>query len=80
MTTPEVIAAVFDHDTRIVEVVHYEDGFVPNAYNWPAPGTRRIYRRDGSVRTEGYDRKRSRRGKWHTLVGRSAKGGCLYAR
>jgi len=41
----------------------YPEGFVPNAYRWPAPGTRTVVTRqaDGTftVRTESYDRKRS---------------------
>ncbi|MCK9569044.1 hypothetical protein M0R72_08890 [Candidatus Pacearchaeota archaeon] len=50
----------------------YPDGFVPNAYGWPAPGTRIVVTRqaDGTFahRSETYDRKRSYgRGSYITL-------------
>ena len=41
----------------------YPEGFVANAYRWPAPGLRVVVRRlaDGTIHhtTEPYDRKRS---------------------
>jgi len=76
---PAHIAAAFDADDRIITVREYNDGFVPNSYRWPAPGTYTEWSRDGSVTEGKYDRKRSG-GKGSTLVGRSAKGGTLYSR
>lgn len=69
-------ATIFARDERIVEIVEYLDGFVPNSYKWPAPGTRIIHRRDGSSYTTRYDRKR-KRGQGPAWVAMSAAGGRL---
>ena len=79
MTTtafPAAVSAMFAADERIVEVKHYEAGFVPNSYKWKAPGAFTTYRRDGSTVTGTYDRKRSG-GKGAAFVGKSAAGGTL---
>lgn len=66
-----------DADERIKTVTDYrEDGFVPNSYKWPAPGTRKVWHRDGRVESEPYDRKRSG-GVGPYLVAKSAKGGVI---
>ena len=60
--TIEVPQAALDEmasDERVETVRVYLSGWVPNSYRWPAPGTCAFVSRDGTVRTGGYDRKRS---------------------
>jgi hypothetical protein len=73
---PEEVQDLFSADKRVHTVVEYLDGFVPNAYKYRAPGTRRVWSRDGSFVDEVYDRKRSH-GSGPRLVARSSKGGTL---
>ncbi len=70
------VQKIFDADPRIVAVRIYEDGWVPNAYKWPAPGHAVEFSRDGNFKALTYDRKRphARGPNW---VARSAKGGTL---
>lgn len=73
-----LLATIFAY-TDAEYVTEYIDGFVPNAYRWPAPGTRAHYFRDGREIRQGYDRKRSRgRGPW--WVAFSEKGGRILSR
>lgn len=78
---PYAVDAAFA-DPRVVRVRHYEAGWVPNAYRWPAPGTGTEYwlDADGALHAArfGYDRKRPY-GKAPRVVGYSAKGGRLYS-
>lgn len=78
-TIPSHIETLFS-DTRVVRVVEYRDGWVPNSYRWPAPGASVVYTRheDGRITsaTSSYDRKRSMaRGPRVTAF--SARGGRL---
>jgi len=77
---PTHVAKIFARDPRIVAVREYEDGFVPNSYYWPAPGTARewVVQEDGTVKefTLVYDRKRSF-GRGPKLVGYSERRGRL---
>jgi hypothetical protein len=82
-TDKEIIAMgypkVMVEGSDVAEIWHHEDGFVANAYRWPAPGTRRIARRiEGGwiLLTEGYDRKRSF-GRGPRYAAKSAVGGHL---
>ena len=74
MCVPETIQRIFDSNPNVVKVTVAEDGFVPNSYKWPAPGTRTVYMRNGVIRQEKYDRKRSY-GKGNQIVAWTAKGG-----
>lgn len=74
MNTPKEIQCIFDSKPNVVKVTVAEGGFVPNSYKWPAPGTRTVYLRNGTVRKEKYDRKRSY-GKGNVVVAWTAKGG-----
>jgi hypothetical protein len=79
---PRRVQAAVQSDPRIVRVVLYEDGWVPNAYGWPKYGTALTYHKRGGgwwAVTEGtYDQRRSSgRGPW--LVGFSAAGGRLHS-
>lgn len=80
---PTTVAEMFARDARIVTVREYTDGFVPNSYNWPAPGTAQewVKREDGTIeeRTVTYDRKRSH-GRGPKMVGYSERGGRLASR
>jgi hypothetical protein len=67
---------IFSSDERIARVVEYEDGFVPLSYRWPAPGTRKVYFRDGTIISERYDRKRIK-GRGPNWVAFSARNGRL---
>lgn len=77
---PVEVATLLERDSRIVRVVEYTQGFVPNRYRFRAPGTARIYRAmpDGSITVveAGYDRKRSG-GRGPRFVGFSERGGRL---
>lgn len=66
-------------DPRIQAAIIYLDGWVPNAYRWPAPGrcVRLMRTAEGWEAVETtYDRKRSR-GRGPRWVALSAKGGRL---
>ena len=69
-------------DKRIVKVVVYDAGFVPNSYRFPAPAFARQFSRNpftGRMRFDlhvNYDRKRSS-GSGPYWVAFSAKGGRL---
>ena len=73
-----LLATIFAY-TDAEHVTEYTDGFVPNAYRWPAPGTRILYFRNGKEKREGYDRKRSR-GRGPQWVAFSEKGGRILSR
>lgn len=79
-TTPTAPHVFFTQDPRVTRVVEYTDGFVPNSYKWPAPGTCTVHERlkDGTFRTSSgsYDRKRSH-GRGPSAVGFSARNGRL---
>jgi len=70
------IKAIFDSDPRIASIREYHDGFVANAYKWPAPGKATEHYREGDSVELAYDRKRSR-GRGPNWVAKSAKGGTL---
>ena len=70
------IKAIFDSDPRIVSVREYPEGFVANAYKWPAPRVAFEHYRDGVVERVLYDAKRSH-GRGPSWVAKSAKGGTL---
>lgn len=75
LTTSDKIR-LFASDPRARYINEYPDGFVANAYRWPAPGTRFRTNRNLQVVPEAYDRKRPHgRGPSWTLV--SDKGGIL---
>jgi hypothetical protein len=61
---------------RVVCVREYHDGWVPNAYKWPAPGKMTTHYRDGTATAGKYERKRSR-GRGPNWVALSVKGGRL---
>lgn len=73
---PSKVQTMFNSDERIVRVVYYENGWVPNSYKWRAPGSCTVYLRDGTVKPDTYDRKRSG-GAGPLMVGFSEKGGRL---
>lgn len=78
MTKGEVKKMMKD-DPRIVEVREYSEGFVANAYRWPAPrtGVRWSMTPDGLERYEfQYDAKR-RHGRGPSWVAFSERGGRL---
>ena len=61
---PEAAKVAARKDRRIVEINDYPNGWVSNSYKWRAPGTRRVFRRNGSghwvhVANTPIDRKRS---------------------
>lgn len=79
---PEEVKDAIRADRRIVEVVIYHDGWIPNSYRWPSPGACTVWTIvDGRwTRSETtYDRKRSH-GAGPDWVGRSAAGGHLAPR
>ena len=62
-TCPEDAKKSARCDKRIVEIFFYPDGWVPGAYNWPAPGRRVVFARNKSRQwvqsyIEPIDRKR----------------------
>jgi len=74
------LAILADHPSA-VRAVEYLDGWVPNSYRWPAPGTAREWRLDADTgewvsRAVSYDRKRSY-GVGPDVVVYSADGGRL---
>ena len=86
---PEAARQAAREDERIVELRVFPDGWVPNAYKWPAPGRRVVlkpaapetgFTREDSVwqieRVDDIDRKRSR-GEGPYWVAVSEKGGRL---
>lgn len=77
---PEPVRKAVTKDRRVTRVTLYLQGWVPNSYRYPAPGTAwSYYRRPGGwwVAVEGtYDRKRSR-GEGPRAVGFSEAGGRL---
>ena len=79
---PGPVRRVVQDDKRIRIIRTYDDGWVPNAYHYPAPGTATLYTRKGggwwSVATHNYDRKRSG-GRGPCIVGYSERGGRLAA-
>ena len=70
------IKAIFDSDPRIASVREYHDGWVPNAYKWPAPGKATEHYREGDSVELSYDRKRSK-ARGPSWVAKSAAGGRL---
>ena len=78
---PKDAIAAAAKNPKIVSIVTYPEGFVPNAYKWAAPGVRLIFHRNKSgkwvhAKNENYDRKRSGgRGPW--WIGKSVKDGRL---
>ena len=78
---PKLARAAAAIDRRVFSIHVYPDGWVPNAYQWPAKGVCLVYRRNGSRqwalhRTDNIDRKRSY-GAGPRWVCRSADGGRL---
>jgi hypothetical protein len=67
---------IFADDERIVSVREYLDGWVANAYRYPAPGRAVEHFRDGNFAMLSYDRKR-KNGRGPSWVAKSAKGGTL---
>lgn len=79
MGFPKEIQELFASDARIARVVEYLDGWVANAYRFRAPGSCKVYARDGAVSDSTYDRKRTH-GRGPRIVGFSAKRGRLVSR
>jgi len=52
------VVSIFNRDERIAYVVEYQSGWVSNSYKWRAPGSAKIYYRDGKTSSKPYDRKR----------------------
>jgi hypothetical protein len=77
---PVDLTKAIESDARIVRAVVYEDGWVPNAYRYAAPGKATVVTRaeDGRIEISEttYDRKRSY-GRGPRWVAFSAKGGRL---
>lgn len=73
---PASVKRMFASDERIVTVVRYDDGFVPNSYRYRCPGTATVFHRDGRIEEREYDRKRSY-GIGPRMVGFSERGGRL---
>jgi hypothetical protein len=69
------IEAIFKNP-KVHQVWYYPQGFVPNSYRWPAPGTRCVIHRNGTVTLSRYDRKRSY-GRGAILSPKSKKGGYI---
>ena len=76
MLTVNEKVKIFEMDSRIVYIREYPAGFVANSYRWPAPATRYVTTRNGTINTETYDSKRSH-GKGPNWVAVSIKGGIV---
>lgn len=74
--------AIFARDDRIKTIRVYHDGWLPNAYGWPAPGKSTEYSQtpegDIVVRWTVYDRKRPHAA-GPKVVALSEKSGRLYS-
>jgi len=71
------IDEIFALDSRIVTVRVYQDGWVPRAYRWRAPGRMLVYTRGAAAPIERtYDRKRAC-GRGPGWVAFSERGGRL---